>query len=82
MYVKGEDEFLALALSRMSVSVSPLSRTARNVNMYIICIYNTHIGCVGVWILFGEVETWFVTSEAGLSPSDFEDCLGTSTLRT
>lgn len=33
-------------------------------------------------MLFGEIETWFVNSEAGLSPSDSEDGFGTSTLRT
>lgn len=48
--------------------------------MSIICIHDIHIGCVGVWVLFGEIETWFVNSEAGLSPSDAEDCFSTNAL--
>lgn len=52
-YVKGEDEFLALTLSRMWVSASPLSRDARNLNMCVNHIYNMHIryvdfGCYSV----------------------------------
>lgn len=42
-YVKGENELLALTLSRMWVSASPLSRDARNLNMCVNHIYNMHI---------------------------------------